>query len=122
MLFLPRVLGIVGRAAARASSATTAARWRCCAARCSKALLALLQAPVRMLAHSLFVLVALTGLKLDWKSPPREASARRWRDAVAPLGADDGRRSALLAAVAAIEPARWSGCCRSACRCCWRYR
>lgn len=31
--------------------------------------LAIVQAPVRMLAHSLFVLVALTGIKLDWKSP-----------------------------------------------------
>ena len=37
--------------------------------------MAVLQAPVRMLAHSLFVLVALTGMKLDWKSPPREAAA-----------------------------------------------
>jgi membrane glycosyltransferase len=27
-------------------------------------------APVRMLAHSLFVLVALTGIALDWKSRP----------------------------------------------------
>jgi len=31
--------------------------------------MAILQAPVRMLAHSLFVLIALTGLKLEWKSP-----------------------------------------------------
>ena len=32
--------------------------------------MAVLQAPVRMLAHSLFVLLAVTGLKLEWKSPP----------------------------------------------------
>ena len=43
--------------------------------------MAMLQAPVRMLAHSLFVVVALTGLKLDWKSPPREAAAVSWREA-----------------------------------------
>ena len=42
--------------------------------------LAIVQAPVRMLAHSLFVVVALTGIKLDWKSPPREAAAVPWRD------------------------------------------
>jgi len=34
-----------------------------------------------MLAHSLFVLSALTGLKLDWKSPLREANAIGWGDA-----------------------------------------
>jgi membrane glycosyltransferase len=59
--------------------------------------LSVLQAPVRMAAHTLFVVVALTGLKLDWKSPPREASAIGWADAasrLAPLGA--------LAALAAV--------------------
>ena len=45
--------------------------------------LALLQAPIRMVAHTLFVVVALTGLKLEWKSPPREAAGVPWRDAIA---------------------------------------
>jgi membrane glycosyltransferase len=43
--------------------------------------MSVLQAPVRMVAHTLFVVVALTGLKLDWKSPPREANDIGWRDA-----------------------------------------
>ena len=47
----------------------------------AETVLAVLQAPIRMLAHSLFVVVALTGLKLDWKSPPREANGVAWRDA-----------------------------------------
>jgi membrane glycosyltransferase len=47
--------------------------------------LALMQAPIRMLAHSLFVLVAITGLKLEWTSPPREANGVTWRDALARL-------------------------------------
>jgi membrane glycosyltransferase len=47
--------------------------------------IALLQAPVRMLAHSLFVAVAITGLKLEWKSPPREAAVVPWRDALTQL-------------------------------------
>ena len=51
--------------------------------------MAIVQAPVRMLAHSLFVLVALTGLKLEWKSPPREAAAVPWRDRRRPAGADE---------------------------------
>ena len=60
-------------------------RPRCWAAPRLETVLALLQAPIRMLAHSLFVLVALTGLKLDWKSPPREAAGVTWRDAAARL-------------------------------------
>ena len=47
--------------------------------------------PVRMLAHSLFVLVALTGIALDWKSPPREAQAVPWRHAMAQLAPGDRR-------------------------------
>lgn len=35
----------------------------------------LLLAPVRMLFHTQFVLAALTGWKLDWKSPPRDDAA-----------------------------------------------
>lgn len=50
-----------------------------------EALLSALQAPVRMAAHTLFVLGALTGLPLHWKSPPREAVALSWRDAAPAL-------------------------------------
>ena len=49
-------------------------------------LLSALQAPLRMLAHSVFVLGALTGLRLDWKSPSRDALAVTWRDALAGIG------------------------------------
>jgi membrane glycosyltransferase len=38
-----------------------------------------------MLAHTLFVVIAMTGLKLEWKSPPREANGVSWRDALARL-------------------------------------
>ena len=48
--------------------------------------LSVLQAPVRMMAHTLFVVVALTGLKLDWKSPPREANDIGWADALRRFG------------------------------------
>ena len=44
----------------------------------------LLLAPVRMLFHSQFVLAALTGWRLDWKSPPRDDAATSWREAPAP--------------------------------------
>ncbi|MEO5845607.1 MAG: glucans biosynthesis glucosyltransferase MdoH [Caldimonas sp.] len=41
----------------------------------------LLLAPVRMLFHSQFVLAALTGWRLDWKSPPRDDASTPWREA-----------------------------------------
>ena len=42
----------------------------------------LLLAPVRMLFHSQFVLAALTGWKLDWKSPPRDDAVTPWSEAL----------------------------------------
>jgi membrane glycosyltransferase len=38
----------------------------------------MLMAPVRMLFHTQFVLAALTGLRIQWKSPPREDAATPW--------------------------------------------
>ena len=53
----------------------------CSAARCSSSLHSLLLAPVRMLFHTQFVLAALTGWRLDWKSPPRDDASTGWREA-----------------------------------------
>ena len=63
----------------------------------------LLLAPVRMLFHSQFVFAALTGLKLDWKSPPRDDAATGWAEAV--------RRHGLhaLLALVWIGAIVWSG-------------
>ncbi len=66
--------------------------------------LSVLQAPVRMVAHTLFVLVALTGLKLDWKSPPREAEAVAWADAARRFGPASGVVLCLMAVVLAVDP------------------
>lgn len=41
-------------------------------------LFSMLMAPIRMLFHTQFVLAALTGLKIQWKSPPREDAATPW--------------------------------------------
>ena len=84
MLFLPRLLGIAAVLINRQQQAYggTASLLR---SALLETLIALLQAPIRMLAHSLFVLVALTGLKLEWKSPPREAAAVPWRIALQQL-------------------------------------
>lgn len=84
MLFLPRILGLAAVLINRQQQAYggTVSLLR---SALLETLIALLQAPIRMLAHSLFVLVALTGLKLEWKSPPREAAAVPWRVALQQL-------------------------------------
>lgn len=69
-----------------------------------ESVMAMLQSPVRMLAHSLFVLIALTGLKLEWKSPPREASALRWRDAARSLAPMSAVIALLAVGIALIDP------------------
>lgn len=45
-------------------------------------LLSILKAPIKMAAHSLFVFGALSGLKLEWKSPPREALNLKWSEVI----------------------------------------
>jgi membrane glycosyltransferase len=84
LLMLPRALGVMllrheGRAPLYGGTA------RLLAGTLIEALLSALQAPVRMAAHTLFVVGALTGLPLQWKSPPREAVALSWRDAAPAL-------------------------------------
>lgn len=89
MLALPRALGVllVLRRGEQAGFGGSAALLR--SALC-EAGLSVLQAPLRMVAHSLFVLGALTGWKLHWTSPPRQALAVGWAEA--------GRRFAPAAA------------------------
>ena len=63
----------------------------------------MLQAPVRMVAHSIFVIVAMTGLKLEWKSPPREANAVPWAEAFARFAPMTVFIAMLALVVAAID-------------------
>jgi len=49
--------------------------------------LSALLAPVRMLFHTQFVTAALTGLGVNWKSPPREDAETTWTEATRRHGA-----------------------------------
>ncbi len=69
-----------------------------------EALLSALQAPLRMAAHTLFVLGALTGLNLQWKSPPRQAERLAWTDAGRSLGALSLLAALALAAAFVANP------------------
>jgi membrane glycosyltransferase len=80
MLMLPRVLGVLA-IVVQSQQRSYGGGGALVRSALLEAGLSILQAPLRMLAHTLFVLVALTGLKLDWKSPPRAASDISWREA-----------------------------------------
>ena len=84
MLFLPRILGVAA-VFMRVERRQYGGGFSLLKSAALESVLAILQAPVRMLAHSLFVIIALTGLKLEWKSPPREAHAVPWSHAVRQL-------------------------------------
>jgi membrane glycosyltransferase len=77
MLALPRVLGVL-TIVLKKEQHLYGGGWALSAGAVLEGLLSVLQAPVRMIAHTLFVIIALTGLKLDWKSPPREADDVTW--------------------------------------------
>jgi membrane glycosyltransferase len=79
LLFLPRVLAVAAllwRGEQRAYGGTAPL----IKGVLLETILSALQAPIRMMAHTLFVLTALTGIGLDWKSPPREAEALQWSE------------------------------------------
>ncbi|MEN3112540.1 glucans biosynthesis glucosyltransferase MdoH [Uliginosibacterium paludis] len=79
MLLLPRVLGVLA-IGLRGQQAAFGGLPRLVASALIETLLSVMQAPIRMFAHTTFVFSALTGLKREWKSPPREASALSWRE------------------------------------------
>ena len=103
LLFLPRVLGIAA-VLMRGEQRQYGGAWGLVKSSMMESVLAIVQAPVRMLAHSLFVLVALTGIKLDWKSPPREAAAVPWKVAASQLAPMTLVIAMLAVGVAMIDP------------------
>jgi membrane glycosyltransferase len=103
LLFLPRVLGIAA-VLMRGEQRQYGGTWGLVKSSVLESALAIVQAPVRMLAHSLFVLVALTGIKLDWKSPPREANAVPWKIAATQLAPMTLVIAMLAVGVAMIDP------------------
>lgn len=86
LLLLPRVLS-VAVVVARREAAAFGGVTRLAGSALFELLLSSLQAPLRMLAHCVYVFGALTGLKLEWKSPPRGAEAPQWGDVTRRLGA-----------------------------------
>ncbi|MEB0110287.1 glucans biosynthesis glucosyltransferase MdoH [Variovorax sp. RTB1] len=103
LLFLPRILGIAA-VLMRGEQRQYGGVRGLLKSTVLESALAIVQAPVRMLAHSLFVVVALTGIKLDWKSPPREANAVPWKTAASQLAPMTLVIAALAVGIAMIDP------------------
>lgn len=103
MLALPRVLGVV-TIVMKGEAAQYGGLGALVRGALLEGALSVLQAPVRMMAHSIFVFVALTGLRLDWKSPPREAEAIDWADAARRFAPISGVVVALLGIALAVDP------------------
>ncbi|VWX58169.1 Membrane glycosyltransferase [Burkholderiales bacterium 8X] len=102
LLYLPRMLGVAA-VIIRGEQRQYGGIWGLVKSSAVESTLAIVQAPVRMLAHSLFVVVALTGIKLDWKSPPREAAAVPWRIAFSQLAPMSTIVAALAVGIAMID-------------------
>ncbi len=101
MLTLPRVLGVLA-VILRREQAQYGGAVALIASTVVEGAMSVLQAPLRMAAHTVFVFGALTGWKLEWKSPPREATDVSWREASAkylPLGLAVLALAALLMVV-----------------------
>lgn len=80
VLFLPKILGVtlvVARGAAEFGGAL-----RVMLSLVLEVLLSALLAPIRMVFHTQFVIGALTGWRIHWKSPPREDAVTRWGEGI----------------------------------------
>ena len=104
LLLLPRLLGVLA-VQLRGEQRLFGGTLRLWLGALVELLASTLQAPLRMLAHSTFVLGALTGLRLQWKSPARAAMAVRWRDATARVGVLVAPALALLLLALHLRPA-----------------
>jgi membrane glycosyltransferase len=61
-------------------------------------------APVRMMFHTQFVFAALTGWRIDWRSPPREATSTPWSQALRRHGPHAVFAAAWVAVLLSLAP------------------
>ena len=98
LLLAPKVLSLVG-IVVRGEAHRFGGTARLFASAAIEFVHSLLLAPVRMLFHTQFVLAALTGWRLDWKSPPRDDASTPWREAAARHGVHTLLAIAWIAAI-----------------------
>ena len=103
MLFLPRVLGVAS-IVLNGEQREYGGTLNLVKGAVLEAGLSMFQAPLRMVGHTMSVLVAVTGLRLDWKSPAREAQDIEWGAATRHFAPMVGVMSALTIAALLINP------------------
>jgi membrane glycosyltransferase len=102
LLFLPKVLGAI--LVDRASLPLFGGRARLSASVAIELLLSILLAPIRMLFHTQFVVRALLGDALRWKSPPRDDAETGWRDALRQHSVQTLIGTAWVGGIFALDP------------------
>jgi membrane glycosyltransferase len=80
LLFLPKILGVV--LVLLQGAREYGGALRLALGMLAEMVFSALLAPVRMLFHTQFVVRALTGWSVQWKSPPREDTQTTWGDAL----------------------------------------
>jgi membrane glycosyltransferase len=103
MLMLPRVLGVLA-VILKGERRFYGGAFKLIKSAVLEAGLSVLQAPLRMVAHTLFVVGAVSGWKLEWKSPPREATDVPWREAAGRFASTGIAVLAVGAVLALIHP------------------
>jgi membrane glycosyltransferase len=102
LLFLPKILSVVLIAVRGAKN--FGGVFRLSVSTLVEIVFSMLLAPVRMLFHTQFIVGALLGLKLSWKSPPREDAETTWGEAIRRHGAHTVLGLAWLALVYWLNP------------------
>ncbi len=103
VLFMPRVLGVLA-VILKGEQRLYGGTGSLIKSSVLEAVIAMFQAPIRMVAHTLFVITAVTGIKLDWKSPPREATMVPWREAATRFASMSIVVAMLAVGIASIDP------------------
>ncbi|MFP5358231.1 MAG: glucans biosynthesis glucosyltransferase MdoH [Gammaproteobacteria bacterium] len=80
LLFLPKLLALALQV--RQGARLYGGPLRLLLSMLGEVLFSALLAPIRMLFHTRFVLTALAGFAIQWKSPPREDASTPWREAL----------------------------------------
>ena len=103
LLFLPKILGVL--VVATRSPRSYGGGGRLVLSLFSELALSAAFAPTRMLSHTRFVIAALSGWRLQWKSPPREDAETSWAQAVRRHGAQTLLGAAWATGVYWLNPA-----------------
>lgn len=102
LLFLPKVLSVI--LISRQGAREFGGAGKVWLSMVVESLFSMLMAPVRMLFHTRFVLAALLGKGIQWRSPSRDNSDTTWGDAVRNHGVQSVIGAVWAAGVYYLEP------------------